>query len=284
MTIQFADDTTLFITGSNDNDLKQKAERELIKLSTWMKDNGLTINESKSKMIQFSGTGLNLSLNGIPIIKCGSTENEKFFNFLGVLIDDRLTWKYHVDKVLSKINKGRYALYKFNNSLSRRCKLLLYHSLVNSHLRYGISLWGLSVGPGMKKLISNSKYCDPLYRELKILKIKDLYRQEMQLQSWKYFQLKLPTSISNNLTNRPNRRDLRNNQQLVTPRLTHTSDKTQFDYSLIKHINTLRVTPLTNIININKAKRYIKNSLINTYSEVVACNLPTCKECNLLRV
>ena len=57
----------------------------------------------------------------------------------------------------------------------------------------------------------------------------------MQLQSWKYFQLKLPTSISNNLTNRPNRRDLRNNQQLVTPRLTHTSDKTQFDYSLIKH-------------------------------------------------
>ena len=94
-------------------------------------------------MIQFLGNNLNISLNGVPIMKCGPTEMEKSMNFLGVILDTNLTWKYHIENVIGKLNKGRYALFRFRNSLNKRSKALLYNSFINSHLRYGISLWGL---------------------------------------------------------------------------------------------------------------------------------------------
>ena len=292
LTIQFADDTTLYITAKTESELKSKAETQLAKLYNWMKDNGLTINESKTKMIQFLGKHLSLSLNGVQICKCGVRENEKSFNMLGILIDDKLTWKYHIDKIISKINKGRYALYKFRNILNRRSKLLIFNSLVNSHFRYGITLWGHSLGPEFKKLITTSKKCvrllsighyhtDPIYRETKILKIRDLYKQEMLLQSWKYYQHKLPTAIIDNLERNNNLRDLRQQTHLLVPRLMNTKDKHQFDYNLITNINNLDAA-LKNIDKLTKLKRILKKSFLRTYREVVTCNLPTCRECMIV--
>ena len=292
-TIQFADDTTVYVTGKDNNDLKQTAERELLKLSQWMKDNGLTINESKTKMIQFLGTNLEISLNGIPITRCGPSEIEKSFNFLGIILDNNLTWKYHIEKVISKLNKGRYALFKFRNCLNKRSKSLLFNSFINSHLRYGISLWGAAKGPTLKKLTTTQKSCirllsrgivhtDPLFRKTNNLKVTDIFKHEMLVQTWRFLQNKLPIAISDNLLVRPNARDLRLNQPLVTPLVRTTNDKNQFDYKLISMINTEDHAALQNIINIKKAKKLIKNKMILKYREVVTCNLPTCRECTVI--
>ena len=291
LTIQFADDTTLYLTAPNNAELKVKSDTALNKLYNWMKDNGLTINEAKTKMIQFLGSGLALDLNGIPITKCGENENEKYFNMLGVLLDQRLTWKYHKDKVINKLYKGKYALYRFRKSLNKRSRFLIYHSLINSHLRYGITLWGNFNGPALKKLIIENKKCirliapgkihtDPIFKSAKILKLVDLHKHEFYLQSWKFFQQKLPESIDTNLERRINNINLRYDTSLLKPRVLHNTDNYQYDINLIKNINTLDPA-LRHIININKAKKTFKNMLLDKYKPVVTCNLPTCKECVL---
>ena len=61
----------------------------------------------------------------------------------------------------------------------------------------------------------------------------------MSMQSWKYYQQKLPKSIERNLLQRNITRSVRSNSTLITPNIIHTSDKFQFDYNLIKNINTI---------------------------------------------
>ena len=139
-TIQFADDTSLIIKGKNEIKLKNNAEAELKKLYTWFKDNGLTINADKTRFMQFSGKQVKICLNNTEIKACGSREHEKSFTLLGVEIDDKLEWSSHIEKVINKLSKGTYALYKFKKLLPTKTKLLLYNSFIMSHLRYGISI------------------------------------------------------------------------------------------------------------------------------------------------
>ena len=290
LTIQFADDTTLYISAKNDTDLNLKADRELNKLFNWMKDNGLTINESKTKMMQFLGTETNLKLNNIPIKKCGESTSEKYFNMLGILIDPKLTWKYHIDNVINKLLKGKYALFRFRHSLNLRSRTLIYNSLINSHLRYGISLWGNSSKPLLKKLLIETKKCirlitpgkihtDPIFKNNKILKLSDLYQHELNIQSWKYYQNLLPIAITNNLERRANNIDLRRDVELKCPTVSHDSDKSQYDYNIIKNINSLD-NMIKTIDKVNKVKRLLKLNYLDKYRNSVTCTLPTCRECS----
>ena len=62
--------------------------------------------------------------------------------FLGILIDQNLNFKLHVNSVISKVNKIKGILWNCKDVVSLPIKKLLYNSLVGSHLSYGIIVWG----------------------------------------------------------------------------------------------------------------------------------------------
>ena len=64
-------------------------------------------------------TDLDLMLNGVTIPQLHHTK------FLGVWIDDRLTWKEHVDKLLMRLNSRIGLLLCGKNMLSEHTKKLL---------------------------------------------------------------------------------------------------------------------------------------------------------------
>ncbi len=69
--------------------------------------------------------------------------NEKMeVNFLGVTLDEHLTWKCHVNKISNKISQCMGILNRLKHSLPIQTKILIYNSLVLSHLNFGILLWG----------------------------------------------------------------------------------------------------------------------------------------------
>ena len=138
--ILFADDTTVYKSHRNLNYLKFCIETDLKLLNDWFKANKLTLNVNKSVCMVFANSKKNITvdicIDNIPI-KC--VENNKF---LGVWVDNKLNWHTHVNKLTLKLKRNIHLLRTGRNMLDVSTKRILYFAHIQSHLCYGISLWG----------------------------------------------------------------------------------------------------------------------------------------------
>ena len=118
--IQFADDTTLYLGHKNRHYLRYCIESDLINIQDWFNANRLTLNCNKTVYMLFerhlNGPDLNLMLNDVLIPRVGFTK------FLGLWIDDKLTWQIHVEKLLLKLKSRLGMLYKSKNLLASHSK------------------------------------------------------------------------------------------------------------------------------------------------------------------
>ena len=107
------------------------------------------------------------------------------FNFLGLIIDENLSWNAHIQKVSNKISRTLGTLNRLKRLLPQYILKLLYNSLVMPHLQYAILCWGFKHGRLFKlqkramRIITCSKYnahTDPIFRSLNLLKIHDIFK------------------------------------------------------------------------------------------------------------
>ena len=77
----------------------------------------------------------------IPIIK-----------YLGVIFDDKLTWKPQIESMCSKLSNICGVLSKVRHYLDRKSLMMIYNSLFESRLRYGLLGWGTASEYYMSKL------------------------------------------------------------------------------------------------------------------------------------
>ena len=109
-------------------------------MSTWFKCNKLSLGISKTNFIHFKTNNShkidsNLMIDGLPLIE------KNYTMFLGVTIDSNLTWKEHINNIHTSIS--RYTiLYKLKEFLSEKSLLILYNSLILSHINYCNIVWG----------------------------------------------------------------------------------------------------------------------------------------------
>ena len=99
--IQFADDTTLYITHKNLNYIRFCIETDLEILKDWFIANKLTLNVGKSVCILFSRCRMDYHLN----IRIGDEiiPQAKSTKFLGMWIDQSLSWSDHIAKTMLKL-------------------------------------------------------------------------------------------------------------------------------------------------------------------------------------
>ena len=292
ITLLFADDTSLLVKADTLELLQEKTNEELHKIHKWFKSNGLTLHPGKTRAILFGRGTLNINVDGQQIVTCGNNQEEKFVNMLGIYIDQKLNWAEMIDKVNKQITKTRFILRKFKHSLTQKSKKLIYYAFVDSHLRYGISLWGGTKGRAMSKLITKHKtlirsieigrfHTEPILKKNEILNIRDLYKLEMSKLAWQYRSKTLPRALSSKIEVRNIARELRDTSKVIIPRSRCEKDMRQFDISLCKFINTLD-TRLENVKSRKTLSEKIKKELLNRYRSDVTCNSPVCCECSLL--
>ena len=82
---------------------------------------------------------LNVSFNNTTL------ERVRFTKFLGVLIDECLTWKQHIDCVSKTISRNIGVMNKLKYSIPGRILHTLYCTLITPYLNYGILIWGSTV-------------------------------------------------------------------------------------------------------------------------------------------
>ena len=74
-----------------------------------------------------------MRIDNEKIDRIGAGREEEYFKFVGMRLDEHLTWKYHTDHVRGKVASAVYALSKLRNLLT------VYNSLFRSCIEFGIS-------------------------------------------------------------------------------------------------------------------------------------------------
>ena len=102
----------------------------------------LIANVSKTEFIIFRPP--NKSLDDRIVLTLNRTKifESRKLKYLGLIIDDRLSWKFHILELTKKLNRSVGMFYKIRNYTPIHVLTSLYYSLFNSHMSYGISAWG----------------------------------------------------------------------------------------------------------------------------------------------
>ena len=141
--ILFADDTNVFISDSNIENLISKASRILSNIKLYLEANYLHINVKKSNFIHFTSPrsknkydSLSIKFDSKNLAKVCETK------FLGVIIDEKLQWSSHIKYLTNKVTKTTGSLYEMRRVISPALRKSVYNALVNSNISYAISVWG----------------------------------------------------------------------------------------------------------------------------------------------
>ena len=207
--VLFADDTNIFAEGPDYNQLVLKVNKGLEQLSQWFKCNRLTLNLKKTEYMYFGCPGKRNPGSGTLMIGNEQIRKVESAKFLGVTIDDGLKWSTHIEKVKTKVSQLLGVVGRTRSALGGEAVLTLYNGLVLPHLQYCLIVWGDFEGArnltiraamlryqkkfaGMASGKSGRFHADPLFAKLGMLKIDDLYRQQLRVHAWQYWNKRLP--------------------------------------------------------------------------------------------
>ena len=187
--LSFADDTSMYISDSNIENLYRRANIAMDDLYDWFCANRLSLNPNKTKFIvikpfqrHYDCTNLSVCVNNVPLMQIGSSFGEKSTKFLGIYIDESLSWRHHVNHINNKISRALYDIKQVKHFLPIESLHTLYFAFIQPHISYGILAWGNAYSTICQKtillqkralrLINNVQYnshTDPLFKRSKIV-------------------------------------------------------------------------------------------------------------------
>ena len=150
--IMFADDTTLVFHDKDVTKLKEEANSDLLSAADWLSENKLSLNIKKTNYMFFNpskSVSDELELN-IMNEKIDKVTTQKF---LGVIFDNKLQWKDHINHIISKLNSCLGACRRALPFLSHSALYTIYHSLMQSHIDYCNTTWGAWEPRGNKTIL-----------------------------------------------------------------------------------------------------------------------------------
>ena len=81
------------------------------------------------------GPGLNIMFDDTPLEQVSSNK------FLGIVVDDNLSWKPHVDKICKLMSRNIGIINRLKTQLPLNSLLMLYTSLISPYLHDGLLVW-----------------------------------------------------------------------------------------------------------------------------------------------
>ena len=71
-----------------------------------------------------------------------NTEIEHIHEFLGIRLDEQLSFKYQIAHIRGKIAAGNYILAMNKKLVPMSIRILIYNSLIKQHIEYEAAIWG----------------------------------------------------------------------------------------------------------------------------------------------
>jgi len=133
-TTLFADDINLHIANSCFNVLQTTVNRDLCKIDHWLRANKLSLNYNKTNVMLLTSRKHNPASFEV-IINKHNISPEDNLKYLGVLLDNELSWKPHVQKVKTR---ACGILSKLKHYKTLPILKVVYNSVIHLYLSYSI--------------------------------------------------------------------------------------------------------------------------------------------------
>ena len=296
VTILFADDTNAIYKHKSYFQLNKMINEDLNTLGDWFKANKLALNESKTKYVVFHTvhnkppSDFTIVLNNTVLERVQSTK------FLGVYIQENLTWNIHTNYIANKISKTNGILARLKRQIPKCYLKVIFNSLLMSHILYGISVWGGSPNKCLERLIIlqkkairhvfNAKYnshTNPLFSQLRCLQLPDAYKLQCSKLGYKRKLNSLPDYHASRLqfNHELRQRSTRQDDCIALIKPTSLLKINSFNYKVGSAWNNIP----SDIKSKHKYKKSsekgfaskIKNLLLKKYDE--PCNVLNCYIC-----
>ena len=259
----YADDTSISFSSDSIPDINKNVNFDLFSLKSWMDSNKLSLNVTKTQTILIGGRkklrdiensetqNLHIIIDQEPVSKIKHTK------YLGIEVDQFLSWDEHITALIKKISRGIGMLRYGKKYLPLTTVQSMYRSIIEPHFRFCCSVWGVCSGTSLNKLQklqnraarieTNSPYDAPslpLLRKLGWNPIKELVDIETTMIVYKSINNEAPnylTSLFERLSQNTIR-ELRNTKtDLKMPLLKTSSGQKCFSYRGARLWNNLSV-------------------------------------------
>ena len=209
--LHFADDTNLTLFGKSVSKLNKSVNKDLKNLVMWLNANKISLNIGKTELVIFKSTkkvlksAIKIKLNGKRIYET------PYVKYLGVKIDQSLSWKPQIDDVAIKLNKANAMLSKIRYFVCPTILKNIYSSIFESHLNYCSIVWAQDVNSiKIKRLFTLQKkairlinfvdrfaHTNNLFAYSKVIKFTDRIDIENCTLISKYINNELPSLFNN---------------------------------------------------------------------------------------
>lgn len=181
----YADDTALVISHEDLLMASTLLQIDFVTLQKWSHDVGLIINAKKTKLMHIRSPHNNITITPkivshdfncihksvIQPCSCKNIELVSKYVYLGLTIDCNFKWDIHIQKVCTRLRAIVSKLYRLKFFVPPNTLRIVYLSLAESLIRYGITSWGHSTKTNLLS-VQNVQYS-----LLKLLLNKDKYEQ-----------------------------------------------------------------------------------------------------------
>lgn len=280
--ISYADDTALIYQGKTWTEVYSNAEISIKKIHSWLNVSLLSLNTTKTKFLTFTISADDQPTKNKLIIHTDMCKKEEICDcpcinktndvkYLGLMVDHHLRWNVHVDYLTKRLRRLIYKFYQLRGILNRKNLIITYNSLVESIIRYGITVWGGLFNNSLKHLeiVQNSllkiifnkekRYpTDVLYNEIGLFSVRKLYAYECLL--WMF---KSPPNIINHKYG--TRWNTNLSIQIPIFRKMHTQ---RFIFYYGPKLYNMLPANVKNIKNQNKLKKKLRLFLNENYSQI----------------
>ena len=276
--ILFADDSNFFHTDKNIDSIFDTVNCELDKIVDWLNANKMSLNVDKTHYIIFTMPGKKIKSNHDVFISGYKISEVISTKFLGVIIDQNLTWKYHIDHLCSKASKNIGIMRKLRRFLDSETMVTMYYSFIYPYFNYCIHVWGSTYKTYLNKVLLLQKrvvriisgvdrqtHTRPLFTSLALLDINKLYFYNIGLMMYKYHHVKLPSIFVNFFERNSDihNHDTRRSKFLRIPIFHSAFGKRSFKFKAVSIWNEIYGNMSSVNIAISTFKMHLKRYLIN---------------------
>jgi hypothetical protein len=127
----------------NFNNLEDKLSLLLKLMNEWFNLNVLALNYDKTCCMKFAvkhdcTNKLRIKYNNKNLHEANNVK------FLGMILDNAISWKNHTESLKGKLNKSSYIIRKSKQFLSITALKMVYYAFFHSMITYGLIFWGNS--------------------------------------------------------------------------------------------------------------------------------------------
>ena len=186
----FADDTNMLHMHHSLPLLQKLCQKDLNHLCTWLSANKISLNASKTEFLVFRPSNISNKYSNFTCrlkIKRKYIGPSKYIRYLGVLLDQDLSWKPQVDIVASKLKRANGILSKLRHFLPRSLLLQVYYGLFHSRISYCCQAWAQPSSSYLQRICTLQNqaarlmtfsqprsHAAPIFSELNLLRFTDL--------------------------------------------------------------------------------------------------------------